>query len=208
MTSLDITINCHSSICINGNIYIDPFKIESENKAKYIFVTHSHYDHLDLESIAKLFSADCLIIAPKDCIEKLTEEEYPIDNLVEIAPNQKGEVEGLIFETFPSYNLGKKFHQKDFGWVGYTLHINGIRYTICGDSDNTPELQNISTDVLFVPIGGTYTMTALEAAALTNKIRPSIAIPVHFGTVVGSFDDAEDFCENVDKDIRIYKLIK
>ena len=46
---MDINVNYHSSIRI-GNVYVDPFNIaEDRGNAKYIFITHSHYDHYSLK---------------------------------------------------------------------------------------------------------------------------------------------------------------
>jgi len=44
-----------------------------------------------------------------------------------------------------------------------------------------------------VPIGGTYTMGASEAAGFIKRIRPQLAVPMHYGFVVGSPADAETF---------------
>lgn len=62
----NIKINCHSSICIDGDIYIDPFNINEEyNNAKVIFITHSHYDHLDVNSIKILLKLILKLFAQK-----------------------------------------------------------------------------------------------------------------------------------------------
>ena len=193
-----ITINCHSSICIGGDVYIDPFKIQdNRHNAKCIFITHSHFDHLDVESINKLSTNDTLIIATSDSIKILQEAGFVDENLRTVAPYDSGITYDVKYTTFPAYNINKKFHPKENGWVGYTLTINGLSYTICGDSDKTPELENIKTDILLVPVGGTYTMNAQEAATLTNIIKPQLVIPTHYGSVVGTANDGKIFCDNV-----------
>ena len=102
-------------------------------------------------------------------------------------------VEGIKFETIPAYNTNKQFHPKENEWVGYIIEINGIRYYIAGDTDITEENKKIKCDVAFVPVGGTYTMDFKEAAYLINEIKPKIAIPIHYGSVVGTKQDATDF---------------
>ena len=53
----NISINCHSSICINSNVYIDPFNIKDEiHNAEVVFVTHDHFDHYDYESIINIIN--------------------------------------------------------------------------------------------------------------------------------------------------------
>ena len=51
----------------------------------------------------------------------------------------------------------------------------------------------VECDVAFVPVGGTYTMDAVEAAKFVNEIQPRIAVPIHYGTIVGTKADAERF---------------
>lgn len=198
MENIDIKINCHSSICINGDVYIDPYNIsEVKKNAKCIFITHPHYDHLDMPSIKNIATADTIIVGTKDSIDMLKEEGYDDDNLKVIKAGFEGCAYDINYSTFLSYNLNKKFHPKENGWVGYTLDVNGTKVTVCGDSDNTPELRNIKTDILLVPVGGTYTMTAKEAAELCNTIKPKLAIPTHYGFIVGNKTDGKDFCDNV-----------
>ena len=205
---LNIKINKHSSICVDNDIYFDPYGITGHQKnAKVIFITHSHYDHLDMPSIKNIFNEDSVIVGPKDAIDMLREEGYDDENLKVVKPFESGIAYDIEFETFPSYNLNKKFHPKDNGWIGYTIVSKDIKYTVCGDSDNTPELNNIKTDVLFVPVGGTYTMTPDEAATLTNNICPKVAIPVHYGSIVGTQLDGQKFCDNINNSIKTIKLI-
>lgn len=124
-------------------------------------------------------------------------------------PNEKGEAKGIQFETFPAYNYGHH-HFKELGYVGYTILYLGARYTVCGDTDATEELKKIKTDVLLLPIGGTYTMNPEEAGELANTIKPRLAIPTHYGCISGTFgkDEAEErFLKIVDKNIPVEILI-
>ena len=72
-----------------------------------------------------------------------------------------------------------------------------------GDTDRTPETEMVKTNYCFVPIGGTYTMTAEEAAEYINFLKPKVAVPIHYGQVTGSKEDAEKFQEMVDKNIKV-----
>ena len=68
---MDIIVNYHSSIRI-GNVYVDPFKVnEKRNDAKYIFITHSHYDHYSLEDIAKVVNDSTTFVCTKDVYDDL-----------------------------------------------------------------------------------------------------------------------------------------
>jgi L-ascorbate metabolism protein UlaG (beta-lactamase superfamily) len=107
------------------------------------------------------------------------------------------EAYGIKFRTVPAYNLEKKFHKRKKNWVGYILNVDGAGYYFAGDTDYIPEMDEIKADVVFLPVGGTYTMNAQEAAQAANSIKPKIAIPIHFGSIVGSQKDAEVFIENL-----------
>ncbi len=204
---LDIKINCHSSICINKEIYIDPYNIEEfERTAKVIFITHSHYDHFDPKSIKLIADENTIFVSINEVIEKLVELGYKKENLIEITPNSSGKAGEVKFETFPSYNISKKFHPKENGNVGYHIFVDDTKYTIVGDSDVTEELKSIKTDILFLPIGSTYTMNAVEAVMLANIIKPKIVIPVHYNLIVGSKEDEKTFLNTLDKNIN-YEIL-
>ena len=200
---MNINVNCHSSIKI-GNIYVDPFKIKEESSdAKYIFITHSHFDHYSLEDVKKIVNNNTVFVCTKDVEEDLV-KNYK-NRVVCVEPNKDYALEDISFTTFNSYNINKNFHPLSNNWVGYIISVKGVKYAILGDSDVTSEVKEIKCDVLFVPIGGTYTMTAIEASELTNLIKPNLVIPVHYNDIVGTKEDEEAFLENLDKEID-YKL--
>ena len=184
----NIQVLYHSSIKINKDkvIYIDPFKIDIEyHDSDIIFITHSHYDHYSEEDIKKIIKQNTKIVVTEDLKEKAS-KFINIKNVISVQPNEKHCVEGINFETIPAYNTNKKFHPKQNNWVGYVIEINGLKYYIAGDTDITEENKQVKCDVAFVPVGGTYTMTAKEAAELVNTIKPKIAVPIHYGSVVGT----------------------
>lgn len=200
----NIEVLCHSSIKLNKEkvIYFDPFEIENEyNDADIIFITHSHYDHYSEKDIKKIKKEDTIIVVPEDL--KTTVNDFEEKNIITVKPNQKYSIEDIEFETIPAYNTNKKFHPKENGWVGYILNIQNTRYYIAGDTDITEENQKVKCDIAFVPIGGTYTMDYKEAAELTNKIKPQIVIPTHYGKIVGSKQDVINFSKLIDYPIKL-----
>lgn len=191
-----VEVLCHSSIKINKEkvIYIDPFKIDKNyNDADIIFITHDHYDHYSEDDTDKVKKNDTVIVAPEELLTKLLRKGFRQDYIITVAPDEQDMVEGIKFETVPAYNTNKQFHPKENDWVGYIIEIKGIRYYIAGDTDITPENKKVKCDVAFVPVGGTYTMDFKEAAILINEIQPKIAVPIHYGSVVGTTQDAIDF---------------
>lgn len=196
---MDIKINCHSSICVNGEIWFDPFRVDSGSDAKLIFVTHSHWDHFSVEDIKKILSRQTIIICPKSMQSDI--DGVFENKIVFVEPEKQYIVDGIKFDTFCSYNMNKHFHPKENNWVGYNVFIDGEWVAVVGDSDATPELNELKTDILLVPIGGTYTMTMQEAADLTNKIKPKKVIPTHYGEIVGEKSLGKEFEKLIDKDI-------
>lgn len=204
-----ITVLKHSSIRIiakEGTIYIDPYKIEeASHDAEYIFITHSHYDHFSPEDIEKIKKPETKIItvaSSQEEAEKIIEK----DQVTVVKPNQEKTVGTISFQTVPAYNKIKPFHPKKNEWVGYILELEGERIYIAGDTDAVPELDEISCKIALVPIGGTYTMNAKEAAEFINQIHPQKVIPTHYGLIVGNAKDAEKFqklVQNTEVEIQI-----
>ena len=198
----------HSSIKIN-NIFIDPFELnEDYDNADYIFITHSHYDHFSEKDILKIKNDNTIIVIPKDLKDSVLKLGFKIDKMIIVEPNKEYNIDGIKFKTISAYNINKTFHPKVNNWVGYIITINDIRYYIAGDTDNTIEARNVSCDVAFVPVGGTFTMTYEEAARLINEIKPVIAIPIHYGSIVGSESDAVNFVNLLDNTIEGKILMK
>lgn len=209
---MNIKVLYHSSIKIEGslNIYFDPFKItESLNDADVIFITHEHYDHFSPEDILKIKKENTIIILPENMKRMALDLNFEEKNILLVKPNKKYKLENkeLLFETILAYNVNKNFHKKEMDWVGYVLEIEGKRVYIAGDTDITEENKQIKCDIALVPIGGTYTMEAKEAAELVNMIKPKIAIPIHYGAIVGNKKDEETFIQNVDKEIECKILL-
>ena len=207
----NIEVLYHSSIRINKEkiIYIDPFKIDRNyNDADIVFITHDHYDHYSEEDIDKVINENTTIIIPEELLTKLLRKGINKNAIITVEPNKNYMVQGIKFETISAYNTNKTFHPKENGWVGYIIIINGIRYYIAGDTDITEENKQVKCDVAFVPVGGTYTMDFKEAAQLINEIQPKIAIPIHYGSVVGTNQDATDFVKLLHPSIKGIILMK
>ena len=187
-----------------GNIYIDPFEMQEEpHDAAFILITHDHYDHFSPESIAKAANSGTVLVAPEKMEKKAREAAQFVAKTVTVKPGETVTVDGLEFETVPSYNKLKPFHPKGAGWVGYIVKTDGKRIYIAGDTDATKEAMEVKCDIALVPVGGFYTMDAKAAAELVNTIKPEVAIPVHYGKVVGSPKDGEAFAALVKAPVKV-----
>jgi L-ascorbate metabolism protein UlaG (beta-lactamase superfamily) len=176
-------------------VYIDPWGLRKgqEDPADVIFITHAHSDHFEPEDIGKIRKSSTQFVAPRDVAEKLE------GNVKAIGPGDSFEVAGIKVEAVRAYNTAPQrlqAHPKSNNWVGYILSLDGHRYWFSGDTDPNPDIEQIKTDVALVCIGGDpYVMNASEAAGLVKKIQPQVAIPNHYGYVVGVPSDADKFAK-------------
>jgi len=184
-------------------IYTDPFRLEgSLPKADLILVTHEHYDHCSPEDIAKIAGKDTVIVSPGDCEGKL------MGNVKRVKPGDTLKEKGVEIKAVPAYNTNKKFHPKGNNWVGYVITVEGQRIYIAGDTDRIPEMKDIRCDIALLPVSGTYVMTAEEAAGAAGDIKPKVAVPMHYGTIVGTDTDGDTFKRLYKGESYVFRKVK
>lgn len=183
-------------------IYIDPYNIKDDSeKADLILITHSHYDHCSIADIKKIIKQRTKIFMTADCQSKIARFDVGIKMKI-VEPGQEFVFGNIKISTLPAYNIDKPFHAKDEFWVGYLIKINNVFIYHAGDTDVIPEMQKLTgykqsgnKFVALLPIGGRFTMSAEEAVEAAKLIKPWLAIPMHYGSIVGTEDDAKEFCE-------------
>ena len=200
--SLTLTWLGHASFVLAGarRVYIDPWKIDGGDPADVVVVTHSHYDHLSAEDVAKIAGDHTVILAPPDAASQLA------GDVRVMAPGERFALDDIAVQGVAAYNIGKKFHPKDKRWLGAIVEMDTLRVYNAGDTDVIPEMQQLGAiDVALLPVGGTYTMDATEAAQAARQINPRHAIPYHWGDIVGSDADAQAFADACDCPVTILK---
>ena len=197
---MNIEVIAQNAIKITTNeekrIYCDPFRIKDGTlkDANVIFITHSHFDHFSPEDIEKIKNEETKIVLTSDLYDKAINCGFDEKDILTVIPNNEYNFAGIEFKTIPAYNTNKEFHKKEYGWVSYILKVDDEVIYIAGDTDVTEEALNVKCDIALIPVGGTYTMTAREAAKLIEHISPSkYAVPTHYQTLVGSEKDAIEF---------------
>ena len=203
--NIDVFKQNHIRIgCGGKEIHIDPFRSDNAPRnADYIFITHDHSDHFSPRDIECISNKETVLIVPERMYEKAAAVEDIVGKIAAVRPGEKYDIDGLEFETLPAYNIGKPFHPKNAGWVGYVLNIEGWRVYVAGDTDATEEARAVKCDIAFIPIGGTFTMNPKQAADFVNEIKPKIAVPVHYGSIVGKEKDGFEFEKRVDKAVKV-----
>lgn len=184
-------------------VYIDPYRLKSPAEpADVVCVTHEHFDHLSVDDLKTVVAPHTTVVTIAAC-EEAAKGLRPRAVRV-VKPGDRILVEGIVIEAVPAYNTSKfrapgtPFHPQADGKVGFVVGMGGIRIYHAGDTDEVPEMAAVvGVDVALLPVSGTYVMTAAEAIKACEAIRPKLAIPMHYGAVVGSAADAEAFKKGV-----------
>ena len=197
--SLKITWLGHASVLVtdgSSNIYFDPWNLSGNlPSADIILVTHEHHDHYSEPDIRMISKPGMRVVAPM--------KTALVTDIVK--PGEKVLINGIEITAVPAYNIGKVFHPRSNGWAGFILTMEGKKIYHAGDTDRIPEMMDIKTDIAFMPSGGTYTMTSKEAALAANDVGAKVAIPIHWGDVAGSLEDAKEFERLTGCDVYVLK---
>jgi len=184
-------------------IYVDPFKLDPSlvKAATAVLITHEHFDHLSIEDLQKVVSPETIIVCHPQSRAALDKIKY--GEVRVLRPGESTELAGVKVTAVPAYNTNKYrdpvtklvYHPKEDGKLGYLIDMGGTRIYHAGDTDDIPEMEEIACDVALLPVSGTYVMTAEEAAEAARKIAPKVAIPMHYGSIVGEEADAQTFAK-------------
>lgn len=194
----------HDAVRLDGSVVvcIDPYQIETGKPADVVLITHEHFDHCSPEDLEKVRKADTVVVTDAASARKLT------GDVRVVAPGERLSVKGVDIEVYPAYNTNKEFHPKKAGMLSFVVTLDDTRYYHCGDTDVIPEMKGLNVDVAFLAVSGTYVMTAEEAVEAARAIRPKVAIPMHYGSIVGSEDDAVRFKKALEGEIDVVILKK
>ncbi|MFH1084564.1 MAG: MBL fold metallo-hydrolase [Chloroflexota bacterium] len=181
-------------------IYIDPWKLQGGKPADLILVTHVHQDHLSPADIAQIAQPSTVYVCPPACAEQLS------GDVRVLAAGRAVQIGTVRVEAVPAYNPGKRYHPQKAGYVGYVVEVGGRRIYHAGDTDVIPEMDGIRCDVALLPMGGTYTMNADEAAQAVARMRPKVVVPMHWGDIVGQRSDVDRLATLLPPEVQLVVL--
>jgi L-ascorbate metabolism protein UlaG (beta-lactamase superfamily) len=199
LLNLDFTRIAHDAFRIAGSkvICTDPFKIMNRMEADIVLISHEHFDHFNREDLDKVVSPATTIVASPLCKEGLSGLKVKVTHYLD--PGGKITVGNVEIEAVPAYNLnkfrapGQAFHPKGEKRLGFIIKMDGTTVYYAADTDFIPEMNSITCDIALLPVSGTYVMTADEAAEAARALNPKIAVPMHYGAIVGTDEDAKKF---------------
>jgi L-ascorbate metabolism protein UlaG (beta-lactamase superfamily) len=210
--SLEVRWIAHSWFQIKAKgiiVHIDPSILGSRHleelvkgveKADLVLVTHHHADHCRKDIVDIVSKEGARVLAPNACAGKLGSE------MIAMKPGDSYSYRGMTIQAVHAYNTAEgastiKAHKRG-ECLGYLLTANGKAVYHAGDTDIIPEMSSLgAVDAALLPIGGTYTMNVSEAAEAVGKIKPRIAVPMHYIDA-----DPEDFAKRVSKKVRVVVL--
>ncbi|HVB64347.1 MAG TPA: MBL fold metallo-hydrolase [Nitrolancea sp.] len=188
------------------HIYIDPYNVPlGEPSADVILISHEHGDHLSPEDIDRVRTPDSVVFASRLAAEAVG------GNVEVLLPGDSVSIGALHVRAVPAYTLtkfranGEANHPREHDHLGLILDVDGLKFYAAGDTDVIPEMESFGpVDYAFLPVSGRAVMTAEEAAEAVRLVQPSVAIPVHYGAMIGSIDDARRFAELVPDEVRVW----
>jgi L-ascorbate metabolism protein UlaG (beta-lactamase superfamily) len=201
----------HAGFHVNvgrAHVYIDPYRVPDDAPAAdLILITHGHYDHFSPQDVERLTKRETWLVGPAAVAERVSGRVHSI------GPGELLEdelVRGIHVSAVAAYNTSKRdadgrpFHPRDAGWVGYELNVRGERLYHSGDTDVIPEMDSVTgVDVALLPVSGVYVMTAQEAAEAARRIQPRVAVPMHWGSHIGTEHDARTFAAKAPVEVQI-----
>ena len=171
----------HDSFRLDGSVivYFDPWKLPAgQPAARFLLVTHEHYDHLSLPDIEQIGvghrsgRAGLSHYPPA----RRSEDRHPGTGR-ERGDRRRGDPGGARLQRGQVPQPGQPYHPREAGGVGYVVALDGVRYYHAGDTDVVPEMADVHCEVALLPVGGKFTMTWEEAAEALQLMDAGAAVP-------------------------------
>ena len=188
------------------HIYVDPYNVpDGEPEADVILISHEHGDHLSPVDISRVRTSDSVVYASRLAAPNVE------GNVQVLLPGDSVSTGPLHVRAVPAYTLtkfranGEANHPRANDHLGLILEVDGLKFYAAGDTDVIPEMVSFGpVDYAFLPVSGRAVMTAEEATEAVRLVQPSVAVPVHYGAMIGSIEDARRFADLVPDEVRVW----
>jgi len=177
---------------LDGNP-ISPVKASEIDRADIVYVTHDHGDHLG-EAFQICKRTNAVFVATFELGNYA--EENGVKNVVGLNIGGSTEIRGV------KLYMVQAFHTSSRGApTGVIVEGEGKTVYHAGDTGLFGDMRLIGElyrlDLALIPIGGYYTMGALEAAEAVKMLKPKAVIPMHYKTFPVLAQSAAEFAEKV-----------
>ncbi|MCL0044416.1 MBL fold metallo-hydrolase [Dehalococcoidia bacterium] len=172
-------------------VWIDPIMVNAEqignDKADLILLTHEHGDHFSVDSINAVSKKGTSLICNNSGIINKIHGNVSADVSVMKEGDTLESVEVRVRAVAGYNDIHPRNDGHDSFNIGFVFTLGGLQILHTGDTGLIDEFSTFGKlDIAMVPIGGTYTMDEIESAlAITNQLKPRIAIPMHYGFATG-----------------------
>ncbi len=159
-------------------LHVDPYGGDDpaahDGSADFILLTHPHYDNFSEANIARLRGNETVVIAPATMKKQLSDADHFL------RPGDVLQLQGLDLLAMPAYNVDKRYHPPEAGWLGYVFTLDGVTYYHAGDTDLIDAMMSVRCDVAFLPVDGHYTMNGAQAAQAADLCGAEVVVPIRW----------------------------
>lgn len=180
-------------------VHVDPYGGDDaaahDGPADFILLTHPHYDNFSEADIARLRSPETVVIAPASMKKQLTDADHFL------RPGDVLQLKDFDLLAMPAYNVDKRYHPAEAGWLGYVFTLGGVTYYHAGDTDLIDAMMSVRCDVAFLPVDGHYTMNGSEAARAADLCGAELVVPIRWSDATA--DQAQLLAESLTVEVAL-----
>jgi L-ascorbate metabolism protein UlaG (beta-lactamase superfamily) len=166
---------------------VAPLQVDDLLRPDAVLISHGHYDHLDVPSLRRL-DRGALAVAPRGLGPLL--RRLGFERVAEVELGDEIDVLGVTVRATPADHDSERIFGVRTEALSYAV-LGTRRVFFAGDTDLFPELEGLvqELDVALVPIWGWGAglgrgrhLDPEKAAEAVRRLRPRVAVPIHWGT--------------------------
>jgi L-ascorbate metabolism protein UlaG (beta-lactamase superfamily) len=183
-------------------------------RARWVFATHKHSDHLDPGTLPDLFQAapEAKLVLPLALVNHAVELGLDRERLIPTQGNETLELDGLTVHSIPSAHPGLDYDdQTGYPFLGFLFEADGVKLYHSGDTIEydglVDRLHDFAPDIVFLPINGTDerrkalgvapNFSESEAVDIAQRVEAKLLIPHHYDMFTFNTADQNRFRQYV-----------